>query len=285
MLLGLAFLGALAMAIAGIATDRLHRARNVAEAARAEALAEAGFAHAMAKLTDRVADPLWRADGRPYSLALSDGVVEVTIHDEAGRIDLNMADEALLRNLMIGVGMEPAVAERLVDAILDWADPDDLRRLNGAEAGDYRAAGLDYSPANRPFVLVGELTNVLGMRPDIVRRLEPHLTVHSRLRGIDPTVAPRALLALLPGVQPEKVQDLLVPEGIQPSALGQYLGLDPRHVVASRRQVYSIRAVARTTGGGVYGREATIRLLRDPAKPYAVLAWRRASHGGETRRP
>ena len=42
-----------------------------------------------------------------------------------------------------------AAAQQLVDAIVDWRDPDELTRPNGAEAADYRAAGRKYKPAER----------------------------------------------------------------------------------------------------------------------------------------
>ncbi|HSV28397.1 MAG TPA: hypothetical protein VLL76_02530, partial [Candidatus Omnitrophota bacterium] len=248
---GLAFLGVLAAAIAAVATDRAHRARNLAEAARAEALADAGFVHGVAHLLEHAGDPLWRADGQPYALDLGDGRVEIVLRDEAGRVDVNYADQALLAGLLAGAGLDAEAAEALADAIQDWSDGDDLRRLNGAEAADYRDAGID-PPANRPFALVAELARVKGMRPDLLRRLEPHLTIHSRQRGLDPTVASAELLALLPGVTPERVEGLVRPAGIQATALGQFIGLDPRHVVASKRQVFSIRAAARTSGGGTF---------------------------------
>ena len=63
---------------------------------------------------------------------------------------------------------EPSAA-RLVDAIGDWKDADDLRRPNGAEAADYQAAGSPYLPANALFETVPELQRVLGMTPALYR--------------------------------------------------------------------------------------------------------------------
>ena len=79
--------------------------------------------------------------------------------DESARIDLNTAQ----RSAAEGPAAErrrarcrrrPTACSR---AILDWRDPDDLKRPNGAEEADYRAAGLKYKPANAPFETVGEL--------------------------------------------------------------------------------------------------------------------------------
>ena len=68
---------------------------------------------------------------------------------------------------------------------IDWRDADDLKRPNGAEEPEYRAAGLDYKPANAPFQAIEELQLVLGMRPDIYRRLAPSITVFSRSPGVN----------------------------------------------------------------------------------------------------
>ena len=76
---------------------------------------------------------------------------------KSAKIDLNAAAEPLLKGLLDSVGRRgaEAAAQRVVDAILDWRDPDDLKRPNGAEAADYRAAGRKYRPPNAPFEAVG----------------------------------------------------------------------------------------------------------------------------------
>ena len=39
-------------------------------------------------------------------------------------------------------------ANAFMDALADWQDIDDLKRLNGAESYDYKMAGYDYGPRN-----------------------------------------------------------------------------------------------------------------------------------------
>src|SRR6478736_3922489 len=106
--------------------------------------------------------------------------------DEAAKIDLNAAPDALLRNVLIVTGgLDEPAANALVDAIADWRDPDELRRPNGAELPEYRAAGLKYGPANAPFETVGEAARVLGMTPAVFRRVARVATVYSRQPGIN----------------------------------------------------------------------------------------------------
>ncbi len=58
--------------------------------------------------------------------------------DESAKIDVNAASETLLKSLLQNLGGQDAEsAQRLVEAIADWKDADDLRRPNGAEGADY----------------------------------------------------------------------------------------------------------------------------------------------------
>ena len=118
--------------------------------------------------------------------------IAATAIDEAGRIDINLAPDPLLKGLLQNVGgLDPDAAEQVLDAILDWRDADDLRRPNGAEAPEYQAAGRKYVPTNAPFESTGELQRVLGMTPGLIARIADSITVYSRQRGINPATATR----------------------------------------------------------------------------------------------
>jgi general secretion pathway protein K len=251
-LLGLMVLAALVASIGLLAQQQGRHARNLAEAAKAEALADGGVHHAIGSLRRMLQDPAWQGDGPAGVLQFEDGTIEIIVADEAGRVDLNAADEDLLSALLLGIGLDRRAADQIKDAILDWADADDLKRLNGAEAAEYRAARLP-PPPNRPFALVDELRLVKGVTPDLARRLLPFVTIHARQRGIDPSVAPPELITLLRGAE---------------------LKLPPAFVMGSKRQVFAIRAIGRTANGGTFVREAIIRVLRDPTHPPTILAWR-----------
>lgn len=252
-LLGMAVLAALVAAIGVLAEQQGRHARNLAEAAKAEALADGGVHHAVAQLRRMLHDPAWQGDGQAHLLQVEDGTIEITVADEAGRVDLNAADEGLLRALLLGIGLDERAADQVKDAILDWADADDLKRLNGAEAAEYRAARLP-PPPNRPFALIDELRLVKGIGPELARRLLPFVTIHARQRGIDPSVATPELTTLLRGAE---------------------LKLPPAFIMGSKRQVFAIRAIGRTARGATFVREAIVRVLRDPAHPVTILAWRR----------
>jgi hypothetical protein len=102
-------------------------------------------------------------------LSVDDMEVLVRVGKEAKEINLNQASDAQIRDSIIRWLGEDRFdeAEQLADAILDWRDPDDLTRTNGAEADDYEAQGLDYTPSNGPFNLLTELLLVRGVTGEL----------------------------------------------------------------------------------------------------------------------
>jgi general secretion pathway protein K len=165
-------------------------ARNAVSLAQARAVADGAVERTAYELMrPRVADA-WTFDGREHRWNEGDAAIAVTAVDEASKIDLNAAPDALLKSMLTTIGgMQAAAAAALVDAIGDWRDTDDLRRPSGAEASEYRAANLKYVPANAPFETIGEAARVLGMTPAVFRRIAPAITVYSRQPGINAATA------------------------------------------------------------------------------------------------
>lgn len=164
---------------------------------QAVALADGGIHYAMFML--RYPDPKerWRSDGSIYTVRFPAGEVRVRVSDEAGRLDINAAQETTLRGFFVNLLGNDEIAVRLTDAILDWRDPDSLRRLHGAEIEDYRAAGRSQRPQNRPFVAPEELLGVLGMSPELYARVEPFITTWSGQDGINPNKATLEMLRIV----------------------------------------------------------------------------------------
>ncbi|GAB6064592.1 hypothetical protein JCM30394_33260 [Deferrisoma palaeochoriense] len=81
---------------------------------------------------------------------------------------------------------------RARDTVADWADPDDLKRLNGAEAWEYRSRGLPYTPRNAPLQTKEELLLVLGVSPqryeDVRERVVYWGAPLARVAAMDPAV-------------------------------------------------------------------------------------------------
>lgn len=173
------------------------------------ALCEGAIHYAMGRLS--VSNPLlrWRADGSVYELFYGGGRVRVQLLDEAAKVDLNTAQEPLLRGLFAAVGLGQDEAAHMTDVIMDWRDADELRRFHGAEAEDYRLAVRNFGPRNKPFQAVEELQTVLGMTPALYQSLQPWVTVYSKQPGIDPRAASADLLRRLPDMNSAAVESYL----------------------------------------------------------------------------
>jgi general secretion pathway protein K len=252
---------------------------NSAALARAEAAAEAGVHRAMYELyrNDASADR-WRADGTPRNWAFEGIAVYLEIRDESAKIDVNTASEQLLRGLLVSSGLEDAEAQKLLDAILDWRDPDVLKRPNGAEESDYREAGLAYKPANGPFQAIEELQLELGMRPETYRRLAPSITVFSRQPGINPQLATREVLLAIPGITAEIVDKYIADrEAARAQALPLPAMPQAGAYASGSTMVLNVLSEARLEDGTVFVREAVALMRPVPRKPVTFVAWRERS--------
>ena len=261
----LAFLAVLVVQSSGRHAAHVRLARDLAIA---EAAADAGVTLAildlMAAREERRRVRRFALGGAAVRCRLEDGVaLAIAVADEAGRVDLNQADERLLVALVMGLGADRARARQHAAAIADFRDRDDSKRTDGAEAPDYRAAGRD-GPKNAPFAHIDELAQVLGLEPDDVARLRPHVTIFSALPGLDPGAASDALKEILARGAAEF--GLVV--GSRRDAL------PAAFAVASPNRVYRVSAEAHTAGA-VYHREAVLQ-LGEARDAYDFRAWRRA---------
>jgi len=255
--------------------------RNSLSVARAEAVANAGVHRALHDLYRQAVPDVWKRDGTPHDWSFEGTPVRVEIRDESAKIDVNTASEVLLRGLLVSVGLADAEATSLLDAMLDWRDADPLKRPNGAEEGDYAAAGLAHRPGNAPFQAIEELQLVLGMRPDIYSRLAPSITVFSRLPGINTTLASREVLLAIPGITTEVVDEYIVRREAAREQ-GAPLPILPQAgaLSVSGSMVATVKSTARLDDGTVFVREAVALLRPVPRRPVTFVAWRESTDGG-----
>lgn len=207
----LALLSLSATLLASATNSYIEIKRNEAARIQATLIADAGIRLAMLDLM-RAGPSTAVSPGSRHGLSrcrMPEGEsVLIRVEDEAGKVDLNVASESLMRALFRGVGADEAEASRLIDTIADYRDGDDEKRVNGAEVAEYAAAGRPTGPKNAVFDATVELGSVLGMTSELFQRLRPYLTVHSGLAGIDPNVAAPALVELLARAVGEEHVDL-----------------------------------------------------------------------------
>jgi len=220
----------------------------------------------------------WTADGQLHAWQDGEIAIVTSAVDEAAKIDLNTAAEPLLKGLLTVVGgLDEPATQRLVDAIVDWRDADELARPSGAEAADYRAANRKYNPTNLPFETVGELQRVLGMTPALFARIGAHLTVHSRQPGVNSATASREVLLSIPGASVEQVDAFLVQRREALQARLQVPPFAPAQAFrAGATPIWAIRAEARLPDGVTFVREAVLRPSADPMQPVVAYSWQDA---------
>jgi hypothetical protein len=126
---------------------------------------------------------------------------EARITGEGGRLNLNwlVAGEdprrlEILRKYLENKGVDLNERDYMIDCLLDWVDPDNLVRLNGAEESE------NYHPANKLLTRIDELKKVKGwLEFTSTPGWDEDLTLNSN-GPIDPTWASRDVLMALPGM-------------------------------------------------------------------------------------
>lgn len=185
--------------LAAIVTDfmyKIHVEASLVSASNSDhdayLAAKSGIATAMSVLhADRVANIEEREDYGVYDsldepwaqpseiVSFNDDVVNITINDEYGKINLNAliyestegAEEEVhevLRQIvsdifMLYLGLE----EDPTDVILDWLDADDNPREMGAEGDYYESLDPPFSCKNGPMDSIEELLLLPGITPEI----------------------------------------------------------------------------------------------------------------------
>jgi general secretion pathway protein K len=109
----------------------------------------------------------WVTDGRPYTLSSDQGTCEIRIMGEAGKVNINLVSDPVLRKIIGQFGLEGEARDTVVDSILDWRDPGELHRLNGAKSEYYQSLKEPYNCKNGNLDSIEELLLVRGVTPDL----------------------------------------------------------------------------------------------------------------------
>lgn len=97
---------------------------------------------------------------------VGDGKVTVKIIDLERKFNINIADEAVLQQALTLVGVDGSEIPTISSSILDWIDPDDATRINGAESDYYQMLDPPYYAKNKPIDDLSELLLVQGIRDE-----------------------------------------------------------------------------------------------------------------------
>ena len=232
------------------------------------AYAEAGIWLAINELLKPDLERIFYSDGLENSIEYHQGMIELSIDDEAGKIDLNTGRVELLRGLLSNSGLDESQSIEVLHAILDWRDRDDTKRAAGAEDSDYSAAGYAYGAKDGAFNSLEELRLVIGMDEEIFQAMRPSLTIFSQQPGINPEYATKETLMALPNVTEEVVDAYL--DNSSDDVIGDLAGRYGNNV--------KDQSVTITSKGINNDNEVTlqviINLTRNIQLPYRILSWK-----------
>jgi general secretion pathway protein K len=280
--------------------------QNMAEEVQARGVAFAGIGQgiyhsirAREEGTDDVAvdddTDIWPADGSWHEGHYGGGTYSVRLIDEGGKIPLNRADEQLLRRVLSNVGLEPDAQEAIADAILDWRDDDDLKRLHGAEADYYLGLPEPYAPKNGPFDAPDELLLVrgvtremlfgtsssggLGRNAQATIPLREVFSVFNKTANINVRTAPAVVLRALLGGDEEDVEEVLEARASDPDSaltlMRAKIG-DPtvaRRLVDRKPSMIAVDARAVMEGAQVQARIGAVVKVGDDSEGFHIERW------------
>ena len=238
------------------------------------------------------ADEKDRPSQGSFSFRLNNADALVTFTSEAARVDLNQAPKEMLAGLFEVLGAEQTAAGDLADRVVGWRTKSKPNTAND-ESALYLARGLNYTPRGAPFAHVNELSLVLGATPAVVERVLPFVTIFSKSADIDVLVAPPEVVAALPGMTPEALNDFLKQRSSLPhdqKVIAAALGPAKAAATLPENKTYRVQTMLRFENGRQVASEAVIMLagvggknsatnVQSAVKPdgkdaYSILFWR-----------
>lgn len=186
--------------------------------------------------SDHLLEP-WARQGDVFPI--EGGSLQGSVVDLQGRFNINNLvnwntgqprDQQIeaYRALIQSLGLD----ERLVDATVDWIDPDiEPRGFNGAEDDTYLRNDPAYRTANMPLANISELRLLANMTPEQFAVLEPYVIALPPVPGSDEptkininTTSPELLSAVGENLEPDdaaSIVDLRNQEGFPDLASAQ----------------------------------------------------------------
>ncbi|HWV98280.1 MAG TPA: general secretion pathway protein GspK [Candidatus Acidoferrum sp.] len=102
-----------------------------------------------------------------HLIETKDGNATWTIVDLERKANINVANEAMLQQALMVIGVDAGQMTPIVNSILDWIDPDDNSRLQGAENDYYQGLNPPYFAKNGPIDDISELLLIKGVAPEL----------------------------------------------------------------------------------------------------------------------
>lgn len=215
---------------------------------------------------------IWNLYGEPIAL---DDSVSVRLRDVAGMVS-PVTQPQYLAVLLSGTSANMSDINSFVDKLADWQDPDDLKRLNGAEAWDYKAAGYPYAPRNFYIQTIDEIRLIMGFDSSLFDAVRGDITYWGSDHINYLTMSARLLQGLL---QNDKTVAALLKMRSEHTLTGSYFrgltGIQRSDTVMfGPSNLVKVNVTARQNKA-IDRIEAVIAKRETRSRPYMVLEWKR----------
>ncbi len=252
----------------------------------------------------------WRINVEIPDVPFGTNSFSVIIGNEAGKININEAQENLLRMMLNSFELSDDEKNVVVDSILDWRDKDSLHRANGAEDDYYKGLPEPYQAKDDDFESVEELLLVRGVTPEIfygglkeivtvltddaagprtgnLRKKRRNSGTGGRVSSnkINLNFASPAMLGSLPRMTPDlvaaivefrKAKDITMPDLLEIVGAAVYADLSPYVTTASNAKspFFTISSVGRAHDGQVSHRiRIVLKIDARSEKKFKILQW------------
>ena len=248
------------------------------EQLQAQAMAMSGIELAAYQLTKAAGpQPL---QGR-FSFAQGSATIGVRFVSENSRIDLNFAPKQLLAGLLGGLGVPNDEALTDADRMIGWRSPVKAGQTD-PEAAAYQAEGKAYGPRHGPFQHPDELALVADLRPALVDRILPYVTVYSGRPEVYVLIAQPQVLAAVPGMTAEVLQQLVnTRQSNSQDILKAQMGFATQYLTLDAAAADRVTVTVQFSTGAQIRSQAVILLSKANGEPYRILSWQDDVPSGE----
>ena len=255
-----AFLAVIAGAVSYQSRGSLELANNVVGNLQTRHAAEGALLLTANKLVSRFGIEGVAISKPVFNYELDNISVSVSVTDESGKIDINLAPTQLVISLFTALGLDLQRSSSLANSIADWRDEDNLKRTDGAEDQDYLARGLTYQAKDDEFDSIEEVSLVLGMDTNIYNSIKPYITVYSQDLGVNTTLASSIVKRAVNNVEVDSTNEELASD----------------YITSTGGLIYTLIAKATAPSGVSSNISAIIRLQGNPFEPFVILGWKQS---------
>ena len=196
---------------------------------------------AVMRSTEPDARALLAIDGAPYAAGAD---LTVATQDEAGLINVDQLPPSAMPRLFAALGVSPDRQAMMTDRLSDYMYADQLKRPQGADADDYRFAGLP-PPPGAPLLRRDQLLGVMGWSDSVSRAawrgFADNVTADPSSAASNVNTATPAMLEVVYGLTPAQAQAVIARRAAAPftalSEVGRLVGLG---LPADAERVYTM---------------------------------------------